>query len=370
MTSPEPPVKEPNAHPLLSSGFLNYLRLLHAYGFDLRRLPRVLGLGLVTLLREPVSLVAAARYHGRVARQKVEPDPVFLIGHWRSGTTHLQNVLNRDPQFGRVTLLQAAMPREYLLLSDGMKRRIGRLLPSTRLMDNVPIANDVPWEEELALTAVSRYSFYHVSFFPRCMERIFDESVMLDSGPEERIRQWEAAYLHFLRMVQFEQPGRRLLLKNPANTARIRLLKERFPGARFIHLHRDPYKVFASSVHLYLRAQTAWGLQATSRDRVVAHVLASYPKLMHAFFDQRSLLKEGELVEVGFASFQEKPLKTLSFIYRKLGLDGFEEAVPHFQAYLESQRNYRKNELEWQEGEREAVATRWADIFERLGYEA
>ncbi|GEM20421.1 sulfotransferase [Nitrosococcus oceani] len=358
-----------SVHPLLSSGIINYARLLNAYGFDMRHLPRVLGLGLGILAREPVSWIAAARYHRRVERQEIAPDPLFIVGHWRSGTTHLQNLLNCDPQFSCVTLLQAGMPREYLLLSEGVKRWLGRLLPSTRLMDNVSIAADVPWEEELALAAASRYSFYHVSFFPRSMERIFDEAVMFDSVPQAAIRKWWTGYLRFLQMVQYDQPGRRLLLKNPANTARIRLLKKRFPKAQFIHIHRNPYKVFVSSVHLYLQAQNAWGLQSTDRQRVVAHVLASYPQLMRAYFEQREVLAETDLAEVSFASLQKAPLETLESIYCRLDLTGFEEAVPRFRAYLERQKGYRKNRLELTESERAAVATCWRDIFTGLGYE-
>lgn len=355
-------------HPLAASSFLNLLALVKAYGCDARFAPRLLYLMAVTLSRQPVMWAADAVYGRRLARQPIEPPPIFIIGHWRSGTTHLQNLLSCDPQFGRVTLLQAAMPHEYLLLPAFVKDRLGRMLPPRRLMDDVPVAADVPWEEELALTATSRLSFYHVSFFPRCMDRVFDEAVMLDGGDARRVAEWQRHYLAFLKKVQFLQPGLRLLLKNPANTARVGLLRRMFPGAQFIHIHRNPYKVFASSVHLYQKAQEAWGLHATSREAIVRHVLRIYPELMHAFFARRGELGDRELVELSFQSLQSDPLGTLQRIYRGLALPGFDAAAPRFQAYLESQRNYRKNNLPLSEPERDAVARRWGDIFEQLGY--
>jgi hypothetical protein len=235
-------------------------------------------------------------------------------------------------------------------------------------MDNVPVSADVPWEEELALTSTGRMSFYHVSFFPKCMDRIFTDAVLFDGDKPELLRLWRKQYLGFLRKVQFAQPGKPLLLKNPANTARIRQLRRMFPGARFVHIHRDPYEVFASSVHLYLKAQEAWGLHETSRDLVVRHVLDSYPRLMNAYFDQRNDLGPGEIAEVSFQALCDAPLDTLRNIYREIRLPGYEEAAPRFKAYLESQRNYRRNELSLKSGERDAIREQWADIFVRLGY--
>jgi hypothetical protein len=356
-------------HPLVSSSTGNLLRLLATYGCDANRVPQAVFLLAMTLLRQPLMWATRIRYGRRIRHQVIEPPPIFIIGHWRSGTTHLQNLMSRDPQFARVTLLQAAMPHEFLILPRGFKDRFARMLPPTRLMDDVPVAADVPWEEELAMTSVGRLSFYQVSFFPRAVSRVFNDAVMFDGGNHDLIEQWKLQYVHFLKKVQLQQPGMPLLLKNPANTARIRLLDEMFPGSRFVHIHRDPYKVFSSSVHLYLKAQEAWGLQATDRGRVARHIIDSYPRLMNAFFDQRHVLGDERIVEVAFRDLQGDPLGTLATIYRHLDLDGFDEAAPRFREYLESQRNYKKNTLELTDGERRHIGERWASIFSRLGYE-
>ena len=89
---------------------------------------------------------------------------------------------------------------------------------------------------------------------------------------------------------------------------------------------------------------------------------------MGAFFEQRDVLGDGELVEVGFRSLQDNPIGTLATIYRELGIDGFEAAIPRFEDYLDSQRDYKKNRLPLAADEKEAVARRWKDVFDRLGY--
>ena len=358
-----------NAHPLLASTPGNFLRLLRAYGFEARAIPRILGIAAVILARQPLTGLNALLNRRRVTAQTLDPAPLFVVGHWRSGTTHLQNLLNCDQQFGRVPLLQAALPHEYLLFSGRVRAWLDRGLPATRLMDNLPVAADAPWEEELALAASTRYCFYHVSSFPGAMERIFREAVLFEGTDPGAVDEWWAHTYRFLQQGQLTQPGKSLLLKNPANTARIRILLERVPGARFLHLHRNPYEVYDSTVHLYLRAQEAWGLHTPSRERVVAHVLDSYPRLMDAWLEQKADIPPGCLAEIRFNDLQRDPLNTLRQAYGDLGLDGFEQALPRFQAYGSEHRNYQKNRFRTSEAERNQVAERWAPYFEAFGYE-
>jgi len=355
-------------HPLTSSSFLNLVRLTASYGCQPRFVPRLLYLGLVCALRRPLAWLESARYGRAIRRQKIEPAPIFVVGHWRSGTTHLQNLLCQDPQFGRVTLLQAGMPHDFLVFPDKLLGRMQEMLPQTRLMDNVAVSADAPWEEEMALVSLSRLSFYHVSFFPREVEGIFREAVLLNGGDEETIERWQRHYLYFLKKVQLADPDRRLLLKNPANTARISVLRKLFPKAKFIHIHRDPYRVFTSTVHLYLKAQEAWGLHAVDRDHVVRHILESYPQLMTAYFEQRGALGEDELVEVSFHDLQQDPMRALATIYRQIGLEHYDAAAPLFSRYIEGQQNYSKNVLSLSDWERNEVSRRWRQVFDELGY--
>lgn len=355
-------------HPLSAARPGTLLQLVSAYGCQPRFIPRLGCAGLVSVMRQPFTWYESVRYRALLREQAISPDPVFIIGHWRSGTTHLQNLMAQDPQFGGVTLLQAAMPNDFLTLSGSLTKSMQKLLPKKRLMDAVPVSTNAPWEEEMALAGTGRLSFYHVSFFPDHIEDIFRTAVLLNDNDPEIVREWRDQYLSFLRKVQFVQPGQRLLLKNPANTARIELLRQMFPGARFIHIHRDPYKVFASTMHLYLKAQEAWGLQEPNRERLLRHVLNSYQALMDAYFKSRRSLEPDELVEVSFRNLQDDPVGTLEHIYRTIGLRGFVTARPEFERYLDSQRHYRKNDLQLSPRETRLISQQWRNSFEQLGY--
>lgn len=356
-------------HPLLASSPGAYLQVLNRYGCDPSYWPTVLGMGAVILARKPLSWISKLRFGRRISREELVEDPLIVVGHWRSGTTHLQNLLCQDPQFGCVPLLQAAIPHEALLCSSGIRARLQNSLPATRLMDNLPVSIDVPWEEELALAAFSRFSYYHISSFPREMDQVFQDTVLLEEASLQDQEAWWKHTHRFLQQVQMQHPGKPLMLKDPANTARVRLLRSHLPKARFLHLHRNPYEVFASTVHLHEKAQAAWGLQQGSRDMIVEHVLSSYPKLMQAWFDQKDGIPDGHLAEMRFDDLIADPVRTLRSAYDELGLTGFDTALPRMEAYLSEQRNYQKNRLRLSETERERIAREWKPWFERLGYE-
>ena len=72
---------------------------------------------------------------------------------------------------------------------------------------------------------------------------------------------WVACFREFLQKITFsagrdsisngaDDTRRRLLLKSPCHTARVKLLLEEFPDARFIYLHREPYTVFQSAANM------------------------------------------------------------------------------------------------------------------------
>ena len=65
----------------------------------------------------------------------------------------------------------------------------------------------------------------------------------------------------------------------------------------------------------------------------------------------------------------EDPVAWLEKVYDKLGLEGFEDAVPLFRHHLETQRNFKKNEYEYPQEVVETVRKHWSFALEMMGYE-
>lgn len=357
-------------HPLMGSGLAHLVGLLREHGpVPLGRLPHV-GLALAaSLLRWPFTAWERRSVAGRVEGEDAVHAPVFIVGHWRSGTTHLYNILGKAPDFGFVDPLATGLPWEFLGLGRALEPLLTRALPSDRFIDRVPVEPDSPQEDEAALANMQPLSFYHGLYFPRDFESAFRRGVFFEDCTEDEIRRWERCFVHFLRKVSLRAGGRRLLVKNPVYTARVARIRKLFPGARFIHIHRNPYVVFQSTRHFYHRLFPNLALQDWSHVPVDRVILESYPRMMHRLLEDAAELPPGDFVEVAFDDLEEDPLATVRRIYDVLGLEGFDRAREPFRAYLRSVRDYEKNRYRFRPDELEAVERHWGEFLERWGYE-
>src|SRR5205807_1460630 len=109
--------------------------------------------------------------------------------------------------------------------------------------------------------------------------------------------------------------GQRLLLKNPAHSARLSRLRALFPGAKFIHIHRDPLDVVQSTRKLYRTVLPLLALQSYDLDAVEAHIIAFYRQLMDRLFAGLADLPAGDVAEVRYADLTRDPLATLQSLY-------------------------------------------------------
>ena len=130
--------------------FGEWINLLRKHGFDVDApyLPRAV---LMTLTSAVTSLIGAyenRKYGPKLTDVEVR-QPLFILGHWRSGTTHLHNLLARDEQFAYPNMWQALNPHTFL--STERYSAIMKLAaPKTRLIDNVAFAPNLPFEDEFA----------------------------------------------------------------------------------------------------------------------------------------------------------------------------------------------------------------------------
>ena len=310
------------------------------------------------------------RYGAAIAGTRLVAPPIFILGHWRSGTTLLHNLLAEDTeQFAFPNVFQVTNPHDFITTEKRFARLWGWAVPKTRPMDDMAGGLAAPQEEEFALCLLT-FSSYYLSFaFPE-REAEYARYLTFQGVPQEEIDRWKAALLGFLKKLTLLR-GRRLVLKSPPHTGRIRFLLECLPEARFIHIHRDPYAVFQSSRHLFKSLPPYTTLQRPQEgskldDRILERYLAMY----EAFFEQRSLIPPGRLHELAFEDLERDPAGQLEIVYEKLGLTGFEQFRPKLARYLESISGYRKNrfpQLTAREAER--VTAAWGRSFDEWGYQ-
>jgi len=358
-------------HPLIGLTASAWWRMLRANRFQIspvywRRLVMLTGAAFINS-----HFKRKERAHETEIRVTQVAAPIFILGHWRSGTTHLHNLMAlHDDHFAAPTTYQALAPSTFLTTEEGAKENYADRMPATRPMDNMPLTFDTPQEDEFALCALTTLSPYMAMCFPK-RQAHYDRYLAFDGVRDHEIREWKEALLWFCRKLAYKHgPDRRLILKSPAHTARIRLLLELFPDARFVHIHRHPYEVFRSFRHYHDTAVWFTYLQRPDRSQVEDTIIRGYRRMHDAYFEQRRLIPEGRLCEVKFEDLEREPLETVAGIYRALDLGGFDGFRPRLESYLKQREGYRKNRFEPLEPRlRERLAREWRPEFEAWGYD-
>ncbi len=329
------------------------------------KLARVLS---ISALAAPLR-VAECLFYGpsRMARVTIDEPPLYIQGSGRSGTTHLLNLLARDPQFGVVSTFQAIAAPLFLVGRGRLERMIARRVPATRPMDDMAVALEAPQEEEVALANTSHLSWVHHLSFPRRAKAYLEKyATMRLTAPE--LKRWERAYLDVLRKATLASGGRRLLLKSPTNLGRTGELLRLFPDAKFIHIVRNPYVVYASMMHLYRRMLPICQLDDVAPEEVAATVLDAYAAMMRQFMGDRASIPTGHLAEVRFEDLERQPMAELERLYAELTLPGWDRAQRPIAEYLRTLSGYRRNVHRIDAQTIDVVDRHWGFAVEAWGY--
>ena len=300
-------------------------------------------------------------------------DPVFIIGHWRSGTTLLHNMLALDEQFAYPRIYQVSNPHSFLRLP--IERIVGHqkqlLQTQKRPMDNVEFDLMSAAEDEFATCPMSIRSHMIAWSFLRA-EQFYDRFLTFTDASTEEYERWRQTFVWFLKKVAYKHNHCRPLLKSPQHTARIRLLLEQFPNARFIHIRRNPYMVFRSTQRLYETGILPNALQTPpSEDFTVRGILRRYKDMYDAFLDERHLIPTGHYAEIAFEALEQDMMGCVAQAYDAVGLDGYAHLEPKLKAFVESQKDYRKNSHpQLEEALRRRIFTTWQRAFDEFGYPA
>ena len=316
----------------------------------------------------PLALWERLRHGRRIARTELREPPIFIVGHWRSGTTHLHNLMCCDPSFGFVSNYQAMVPDFSLVAPRLLRRVLSRVVPRKRPMDNMEWPMEAPQEEEIPLAKTMAHSFYAQFLFPRRTLDFLRRFVLLRGAPRGLVAEFRRKYRRVLQIASIHAGGKRLVLKNPVNTGRLPILRAMYPDAVFIHIHRSPYDVFASTRNLRAKLLSITTLQEMQGRDPDDTVLSLYEELMRRFLEDRRAIPAEKYAEVRFEDLERDPVGELRKIYSKLGLGGFERALPAVRAHLQEQRSYRKNRLPLTAEQCGRIERRWAFAFEAFGY--
>ena len=354
---------------LVGSNLSNILAIFRNHRPEPRYYPKMLLTLLVASIFELFNAWERVRWGNRIRAHRMEKPPVFIIGFWRSGTTLLHNMLCQDPEASFTTTLQTVFPHMVLSQRSWLRPLINLMLPALRPFDNVRMDMDFPQEEEYGMVNVQHTSLYNFFQFPGD----FDDIVAHEITPEGSIRQqtssWSKQYRLLITKAGINTGGKRYIGKNPCNLARIKLLKQLFPDARFIFIYRDPYRVVESLYRFYLAILPGVQLQETPGEISREKFVKLYVTMMQQYQADKSLLSDHDLIEIKMEDFLKDKLGHLADIYNTLRMDSFETASPYMEKYLLENAGYSRESYDIHPDTYTLVNRYAADIVRKLGYE-
>ncbi|CDF21408.1 uncharacterized protein BN736_01199 [Prevotella sp. CAG:617] len=324
---------------------------------------------MVCRLLSTLAPIQERRYQKQLADKPLEHDPVFILGHWRSGTTFVHNVFSCDKHFGYNTTYQTVFPHLMMFGQPFFKKNMSWLMPDKRPTDNMELAVDLPQEEEFALANMMPYTYYNFWFLPKYMQEYCDKYMLFEGISPEELRTFEEVFTKLIKISLWNTGGTQFLSKNPPHTGRVKELVKMFPNAKFIYLMRNPYTVFESTRSFFTNTIQPLKLEDITPEQLEQNILSVYAKLYHKYQQDKACVPEGNLVEVKFEDFEADALGMTEEIYRQLSLPGWEESKDAIAAYVGSKKGYKKNKYKYDPRTVDLVEKNWHFAIDDWGYE-
>jgi hypothetical protein len=331
-----------------------------------RRWVMALIITLVSLLNTVLWLLQMLLYSRRIRRTEIVPEPIFVIGHWRSGTTLLHELLVLDPRHTYPDTYASFGPNHFLVSGWLFRPLLRFLLPRRRPMDNMPAGWDRPQEDEFALCNMGARSPYLTFAFPNRPPQD-QEYLTLEGVSPRALARWKRKFLWFLKCLTVRNP-RRIVLKSPPHTCRLRVLLEMFPRAKFVHIVRDPFVLFPSTINLLRRMYRDQGCQYPHYRGLEEHVFRTFTQMYEVFERDRYLIPTTQFCELRYEDLVANPVEQMQRVYEQLGLGEFERVRPAIAAYFAASADYKTNRYTLSEEQRAEIARRWRDYLVRYGY--
>ncbi|MDA0832747.1 MAG: sulfotransferase [Planctomycetota bacterium] len=355
-------------HGLSITGLYRFLRLKPPIHWS--RCLKIASFFPASIYNSVMNRIESLIYSRSVAKTELSEPPIFILGHWRSGTTLLHNLMFSDDHMMSCNLYEILYPDHFLLTESLVTKLTAPFLPKTRPMDNMPLNWTLPQEDETALLLstplLSPYLLLTHYATPEVFERFYD---LKSASPAELVR-WKESFLHFLKKLSYRYPHRRALLKSPTHTYRIPLLLEMFPDAKFIFISRDPYAVFQSSLHLRRTLFDENGLAPFNEEGLEELTLDVFKNCVDAYERDRHLIDPRRLCEVRYEDFVVDPLGGLKRIYEAIDLPDFDKLEAKLRPTMTEVREYKKNTFRYSDDVKRRVYNALKPFFKRYGYES
>jgi len=346
----------------------NLLRLLrrNEISFRPKYLFRLLFLLQSALWSSFFAYIEKVKYEKKIRKVAIPEDPVFIIGHWRSGSTFLHQLMSLDPNFTVPTLFNVAIPDSFLSSHKYYKPIMTSLVSKFRPMDKVRLGMDEPQEDEYAVYRITQFSPLERLVFPNNSNYfLLDLPSFLPEN--SRLADWEQKLVWYFRKLSFKS-GKPIVSKNPFNSLRIRELNKLFPEARFIHIYRNPFDVIPSTIHMWNIIQQQNSLNRQGRKPELDEVVTVFDRVLSAIRNDKESLPEKRFYEMPFEDLESDPVKEITKLYKAFNLNYNDEFEKKMISFLSDLQGFQKNIFHLTTAEKTRIYSRLRHHMEHFGY--
>lgn len=244
--------------------------------------------------------------------------PLVIVGLQRTGTTKLHRLLTADPENRVLRSWEAINPAPLTLHLNGTDRRIKSAKLSEKALRMMapgffaihPVEHSAP-EEDILLLDVSFLSTTpeataHVPSYASWLERT-DQSLAYAYGGK------------LLRLLQWQQPGIRWVLKSPHHLEFMHLIDKYFNRPRFLWTHRDMNECIPSFLSLVCHSRSIFSDRVTTQ-QVRDHWVRKTSYMLKKGMAYRNRKENPQAItDIMYEDLVNRPIEILEEIYSPYG---------------------------------------------------
>jgi hypothetical protein len=317
---------------IFKNGFINYNKIIKLLLFLLLKLALI-----------PLVSLESFLLNKKIKAHHMVHSPIFIIGHWRSGTTLLHQLISQDSNKAYLNFYQATFSGFFILTEKYLKPLLQRLATSLNIkipyFNNIDFDWDFPCEEDTALLNMnSKSSAYWGYVFPKASENWFAQTMFFNNSSFKLEENWKRDYQYLIKKLSYYNKGKQLILKSPPNTGRIKQILELFPNAKFIHINRNSNEIFNSHKKLWKANNKNFALQTISNEDLERIIISTFKNLTQKYATERALIPESNLYELQYHALKTNTQIELANIYQYLKLDNYLNSKSYFNKFISEQK--------------------------------
>ncbi len=257
------------------------------------------------------------RQHPDILEQEISA-PLVIAGLQRTGTTMLHRLLAADPDTRAMLSWESIDPTPVKLKPGQKDPRVKKAELAEKALKYLapeffaihPVEAAAPEEDVLLL----EYSF--LSDVPESMFHVPTYGAWLKQ--QDMTPAYEYLKL-LLQLLQWQQAGKRWVLKTPAHLGQLDTLLKVFPDARIIQTHRDPSKTTASFSSMVTHGSGVFSDVVDAHERALLWLNKNAEMLRRA-----RLVRETHpqaFIDVSYYDLIKDPMAEVERIYAFAGID-------------------------------------------------